>query len=275
MKIFEDFFTLFAYAFIQRAVIAGALIGLTCALLGIFLVLRRFSLIGDGLAHVSLATVALGLFLGTAPLLISIPLVMLASIGILKLADKTKMYGDSAIGLVSSVGVALGIIISSAASGFNVDLFSYLFGSILAISTLEVWLSVLLCLTVIFCVVFFYHDLFSMTFDEDFASVSGINSSLINKLLILLTAVIVVLGIRVVGTLLISSLIVFPSVTALQVSRSFKIAIVIAAGTAVISVILGIISSFFLDLPTGAVIVMLNFLFFCLAFIISKVTGRE
>ncbi len=124
------------YGFIQKAIIAGSLIALSCAFLGVFLVLRKFSMIGDGLAHVSFATVALALLLSMSPLLLSIPLVILSSFLILKLNEKANLHGDAAIGLVSSFSVAVGIVIASMAQGFNVDLFSYLFGSILVISDL-------------------------------------------------------------------------------------------------------------------------------------------
>lgn len=256
----------FQYSFIQRALLTGSFIAICCAFLGVFLVLRRFSLIGDGLAHVSFATIALGLLLQTSPLMISIPLVMIASLLIIKLTEKAHIFGDAAIGLVSALGIAGGVLIASMAGGFNVDLFGYLFGSILSISGVEVWLSVALSAVVIFLVVFFYQDLFLITFDEEFARVSGLNVKRLNTLLILLTSLTIVLGVKVVGTMLVSSLIIFPSVSALQIARSFKAVIAAALLFAVLSVVFGVLIAFVANWPAGATIVFVNFLFFCLAF---------
>lgn len=258
------------YGFIQRALIAGCFMALGCSFLGVFLVLRRFSLIGDGLAHVSFATVALGLLLQVQPLFVSIPLVGLASLLILKLNEKGSVYGDAVIGLVSSFGVALGVIIASVAGGFNVDLFSYLFGNILSISKLEVWMTAGISLAVALAIKLFYHDLFAITFDEEYAQVSGIKVRMVNRILILLTSLIVVLGIKIVGTMLVSSLIILPAVSALQLVRSFKAVITLAGFFAVISVIVGVFSSYIFNLPSGASIVMVNFIFFIAAFLLHK-----
>lgn len=261
------------YAFIQRAIIAGCFIAIGCSFLGVFLVLRRFSLIGDGLAHVSFATVALGLVLGAQPMIVSIPLVGLASLLILKLNEKAAVYGDAAIGLVSSFGVALGVMLASIAGGFNVDLFSYLFGNILSISTMEVWMTVWLSLLVALIVWLFYHDLFAITFDEEYARISGIKVQLVNKVLILLTSFIVVLGIKIVGTMLVSSLIILPAVSALQIMKSFRATIALAGVFAVASVITGIFVSYIYNLPSGATIVMVNFVFFVGSFLYRRFKG--
>ncbi len=263
------------FTFMQRALISGICIALSSAGLGVFLVLRRFSMIGEGLAHTGFAAVAVGLLLGVSPMLAAIPILLLMSLWILKLGEKTTMYGETAIGLVSSLSLAVGVLLASVSQGFNVDLFSYLFGSILAISRLEVRLSILLSVVVLAALIYFYHDLFAITYDEDFARVSGVKTKWINKLLIMMTALTVVLGIRVVGTLLISSLIIFPAVTALQISGGFRSTIVIACISAVISVITGILLSFLLNLPTGAAIVMVNFVLFVLSFTFGRITGRS
>lgn len=255
------------YAFIQRAIVAGCFMALGCSFLGVFLVLRRFSLIGDGLAHVSFATVAIALLLHAQPMVVSIPLVSLASLAILKLNEKARVYGDAAIGLVSSFGIALGVIIASTAGGFNVDLFSYLFGNILSVSTFEVWMTAGISLVVAVVTMLFYHDLFAITFDEDYAQVSGVKVRTVNQVLILLTSFIVVLGIKIVGTMLVSSLIILPAIAALQVVRSFRAAIVLAGAIAVFSVIAGIFISYVLDLPSGATVVMVNFAIFIVLFV--------
>jgi zinc transport system permease protein len=260
------FFQMFGYAFMQRALISGIFIALSCAALGCFLVLRRFSMIGDGLAHAGFAAVALALVIGASPLALAIPLVMLMSLGILKLGEKTTLYGETAIGLVSSLAMASGVLLASLGGGFSVDLYSYLFGSILAIKESELVLSIILSSAVILSIKLFYRYLFSITYDEEFAKVSGIKTGLVGKILILLTALTVVLGMRVVGTLLVSSLIIFPAITALQMSKGFRATILIAMCCGLISVTSGIIVSFCLDLPAGATIVMVNFLLFAAAF---------
>ncbi|MCD4812339.1 metal ABC transporter permease [bacterium] len=259
------------YLFIQRALIAGCFVALSCSSLGVFLVLKRFALIGDGLAHISFATVAIGLLLGVYPIYISIPLVMLASLWILRLAEK-NVHGDTAIGMVSSIGVAIGVIIASMAGGFNVDLFGYLFGNILAVSKPEMFLSVVLSLVVISLILLFYNELFAVTFDESFARVSGVRTHRINRILILLTAMTVVLSIKIVGTMLVSSMIIFPTVTALRLARGFKGALVIAGLTAILSVILGIFISYLFDFPSGATIVLVHFGFFLVAFSVTSRT---
>jgi zinc transport system permease protein len=258
-----------SYGFIQRALGAGALIALLCSVLGVFLVLRRLSLIGDGLAHVTFGSVALSLFLGASPLYVTvaaIPLVMLSSVGILHLTEKARIYGDAAIGIVSSLGIASGIILASIAGGFNVDLFSYLFGNILAVSDADLWIAAVLFLTVIVGVIFFYRDLFAITFDEDLARCSGIRTKTINSVLVLMTSLTVVLAMKVVGIMLISALLILPAVSALQVAKSFKATILFAGCFAIVSVITGIFGSFILNLPTGGFIVIINFIFFVLSF---------
>lgn len=270
MDIFGQIYEALQYAFIQRAIIAGCFMALGCSFLGVFLILRRFSMIGDGLAHVSFATVALALLLQAQPMLISIPLVGFASLLILKLNEKAHVYGDAAIGLVSSFGIALGVIIASTAGGFNVDLFSYLFGNILSVNGLEVWLTITISLLVVLVTGLFYHDLFAITFDEEYAQVSGIKVRLVNRILILLTSFIVVLGIKIVGTLLVSSLIILPAISALQIVRSFRAAIALAGIFAIASVIVGVFTSYIMNMPSGATIVMVNFVFFAGAFLFRK-----
>lgn len=254
------------YGFIRRALVCGTFIALLCSTLGVLLVLRRFSLLGEGLSHVTFGSVALGLALRVYPLYVSLPVVMISSIGILKLTRRARLYGDAAIGIVSSFGIAAGVILASAAGGFNVDLFSYLFGNILAIGPEEVALSVVLSLIVLATVVLHFQEIFSVTFDEEFARVSGIATERLNVILVLLTAVTVVLTMNVVGILLVTALLILPAVTALQLAGSFKSAILLSAAAAVLSVIGGIVLSLALNLPTGAVIVMTNFALFVAAF---------
>ena len=256
--------TILQYGFIQRAIITGIFVALLCSTLGLFLVLRRLSLIGDGLSHVSFGAIAIGLSLGIYPLFVALPLVVLASLAILKLTEKAKVYGDSAIGILSSVALAIGVILASTSHGFTVDLFSYLFGNILAISSLEMFVSIALSLIVLVVLSLFYYDLVSLSFNEQLAQISGVSTKKINTLLVILTAITVVLSVRVVGIMLISSLLILPAVTALQIARSFKSALFLSSLSAAFALLCGIFISFLVNIPTGATVVLVNFLFFIL-----------
>jgi zinc transport system permease protein len=269
-----DIFHFLQYTFIQKAFLAGSFVAIVCSALGLFLVLKKMSLIGDGLSHVSFGAIALGLFFGIYPFYVAVPVVMIASLIILKISEKAKVYGDAAIGIVSAVGISGGVILAGVSKGFNVDLFSYLFGNILAISNTEVILSILLSFVVLAVIYFFYWDLFSATFDEEYARTTGVNINFINTLLTLLTAVTVVLSVKMVGIMLVSALLIFPAVTALQFVKGFKTGIIIAGFVSLISVLFGISFSFFLDLPTGAVIVMINALFFGFALLFKKIGNK-
>ena len=266
-------FKLLSYAFVQRALIVGLLIAISSSFLGIFLVLRKYSMIGDGLAHVSFATVALALVLNQSPLIISIPIVSLASLLILKLSEENRIGGDAAIGLIASTSLAIGVFITSVSNGFSVDLSSYLFGSILIIAQSDVYLSLVLTVLIVSLVLVFYQDLFAMTYDFDYAKVSGRKTKRLNQLLSILTAITIVLGIRVVGTMLISSLIIFPTVSALRLSKGFKSTIIWAVIIAIISVMSGILISVTLDFPTGSSIVLINALLFGLISLITMANG--
>ena len=269
-----DLIDFLGYSFIQRGLIAGSFIALLCASLGVLLVLRRLSLIGDGLAHVTFGSVALGLFLRVSPLYVSIPVVMASALGILKLTEKARVYGDAAIGMVSAIGIAAGILIANLAGGFNIDLFSYLFGNILAISTADVFVSITLALVVLGVIILFYHELFSVSFDEEFAETTGIDTEKINVMLVLLTAVTVVLAMKVVGIMLTSALLIIPAITAFQIARGFKNSMIVASIVAMLSVVSGISLSFFLNLPTGSTIVVMNFAFFLITLIWNKLVSR-
>ncbi len=258
------------YAFIQRAIIAGSFVSLSCAILGVILVLKKHSMIGDGLAHVSFATVAFSLILGLPPLSLSLPFVIISSFFILMISKRINLYGDAAIGMISSFSVALGVLIASIGDGFNVDLFSYLFGSILVIDKLDLYLSVILSIIVIIMIIVYYEELFAMTYDEAYAKINGVKVELFNYMLAVMTSVTIVLGIRVVGTMLVSSLIVFPAVSALQISKSFKNAIILSGTISVVCLIAGVFVSYELNLPTGATVVCLNAICFVISFLYRK-----
>ncbi len=265
----NDFFNVFQEIFRQdfmiKALITGIFIAISCSLLGVFLVLKNMSLIGDGLVHVSFAAIAIGLLVSDKPLIVSIPLVIIASFLVLLMKEKAKIDADATIGLLSSFSIAVGVIIASMAKGFNIDLFSYLFGSILFISPSEMILSGALAIILLILVLLFYNDLFSITFDENFAKISGIKVRKVNYLLSVLISITIVLGIRIVGTMLISSLIVFPSVSALQIARGFKNTLLYSVLFSVIAIVLGIIFSYILNVPTGALIVVVNAIIFIIS----------
>jgi zinc transport system permease protein len=252
---------IFNYEFVQRAFAAGILIAIVSSILGVFLVLRRFSLIGDGLAHITFGSVAFVMFLGVSPLYITLaalPIVMTSSLAILKLTHSKRIQGDAAIGVVSSVGIAAGIILASLSNGYNIDLFSYLFGNILTVTRIELILSFIVFLIVTVIVIIFYNDFFAVTFDEELARTMGIKTGRINAILFLLTAVAAVLAMKVAGIMLVSAMLILPPLTALQLSLSFKLTIIAAVFFSILSVICGIIAAFLLNLPAGGTIVIFN-----------------
>jgi zinc transport system permease protein len=264
-----------SYGFVQRAMIAGVFISAVSALLGMFLVLRRFSLIGDGLAHTTFGSVAVVLLIGISPLyvtLAALPLVMISSLAIFKLTSSRKINADAAIVIVSSLGIALGIILASLSGGFNVDLFSYLFGNILTVSSTELFLSFIVFLIVMAVVIYFYDDLFAVTFDQELAQSMGVKTRRINMILFLLTAVTAVLAMKVAGIMLVSALLILPALTALQLSVSFRATMFAAVGFAVGAVVCGIIFAFLLNLPAGAMIVLFNICFLLLIFAAKKLS---
>ena len=263
-----DIFEALQHGFIQKAIITGIFLSLCSSILGIFLVLRKQSLISDGLSHVSFASVAFALFAGASPLAVSIPIVIFASFLIYKLTKVAGLYGDAAIGLVSATSMGLGVLVISISSGFNLDIYSYLFGSILAVSNLEVVLSIAISLVVISVLFLYFQELYLMTYDEEYARISGINISLMNLIFVILQSVTIVIGVKIVGAMLISSLIIFPAVTSLQVVKNFRGMILFSAVFSLVSVTGGIIISTMADFPSGATIVCINALMFSLVFIV-------
>ena len=271
--ILEQFSVLFSYVFIQRALVVGILVSLCAALLGISLVLRRFSMIGDGLSHVGFGALAIAAVLGTAPLALAIPVTIAAAFFMLWLNERGHMQGDAAIAILSSSALAIGVLVTASTTGLNTDLNSYMFGSILAISESDMILSILVSAVVLLLYAVFYHPLFSVTFDENFATATGTKASRYNLLLSLLTALTVVVGMRLMGTLLISPLIIFPALTAMRVCKSYRGVVVCSMVTSVLCFIVGLCASFLFSLPTGATIVVVNlicFLGFTLAGMLRK-----
>lgn len=258
------------YGFLQRAVLAGVFIAVACAVLGVFLILRRDAMIGHGLSHIAFAGVALGLFLNILPLAAALAVSVAAALGILRLKNIAGLHGDTAIGIFSSLGLAVGILLASLAGSFNVDLMAYLFGDVLAIAPFEVWLSVGLAAAVLAAVALNYAKLLFMTFDPESARVSGVRTGRLDALLMTLTAVTIVLGMKVAGILLVAALIVIPAAAGLQLATSFRRAIVLAAAIAALSVLGGLLVSVKLDIPASAAIVILCFIVFVVCSLANK-----
>lgn len=258
-------FTLFHYGFIIRGLEAGLIIGAIAPLIGIFLVLRRYSLIADTLSHVSLAGVAVGLLLRINPLFTAIGAAVVSAVAIERLRLSKKVYGESALSIFLSGSLALAIVLISFAHGFSVDLFNYLFGSIVTVKQHDVSLILGVGLCVLLAIIAFYKELTYITFDEEAAKVGGIPTRFINMLLIVLAALTVSLAIPIVGILLIAALIVIPVVTALQLKKSFFQTILYAEAISLFSVVAGIIVSFYWNLPAGGAIVLIALALFLLS----------
>jgi zinc transport system permease protein len=252
----------FHYGFLQRALLAGVFIAVACAVLGVFLILRKDAMIGHGLSHLAFAGVALGLFLNVLPLAAALAVALAAALGIMRLKERAGLYGDTAVGIFSSLGLALGVLLATMAGSFNVDLMGYLFGDVLAIDALEVWLSIGLAGVVLLAVTLNYSKLLFMTFDRDSARVSGVKLGRLDALLMVLTAITIVLGMKVAGILLVAGLMVIPAAAGLQLASSFRMAVLLSSVIAFFSVVVGLGISLQLDIPASAAIVILCFLLF-------------
>ncbi len=262
--------TMFSYHFIQRALVVGVLVSLCAALLGVSLVLKRYSMIGDGLSHVGFGALAVASAFHLAPLAVAVPVVVLAAVLLLRLRGSGHVKGDAAIAIISSSALAVGVIVVSVTSGMNTEVSSYLFGSILSLSRGDAALSVILSLAVLALFLLFYPRLFAVTFDETFARATGTRADLYNTLLAVLTAVTVVLGMRMMGALLISSLIIFPALSAMKLCRSFRGVILCAALLSVICFLAGMIASYAFETPSGASVVAADLIAFALCSLFGK-----
>ena len=261
--------TMFSFPFMQRALIAGVLVSLCAALLGVSLVLKRYSMIGDGLSHVSFGALAIAVALGVTPLWFSIPVVILAAFLLLRVADNPRWNSDAAIAAMSASSLAIGILVISRTTGMTTDVDNYMFGSVLAMSKADVVLSVILCLAVLVLFILFYHKLFAVTFDESFSRATGLKVERYNTLLAILTALTIVLGMRMMGAMLISSLVIFPALTAMRLFRSFRGVVVCAAATSVACFCLGLTISLAFSTPVGATVVAAALAGFLTSFLIE------
>lgn len=249
---------MFTYPFMLRALGVGVLVSLCAALLGVSLVLKRYSMIGDGLSHVGFGALAIAAVANLSPLKVAIPIVVIAAFFLLRLSESSRLKGDSAIAVISTSALALGVLVISVGGGVNTDLNSYMFGSIYAMSGEDVTLSLILSTVVLVLFFLFYTRIFAVTFDESFARASGVRVSLYNMLIAALTAVTIVLGMRMMGAMLISALIIFPALTSMRVFKTFRGVVISSATVAVICFVVGITLSYLLDAPGGATVVLTN-----------------
>ena len=265
----EFFSAIITYPFMLRALIVGLLISGCCSVLGVPLVLKRYSMIGDGLSHVAFGAIALASALGFAPMIFTIPVVIITAFLLLRLNDKGKIKGDAATALISVGALAVGVMAVSLSQGMNADVYNYMFGSVLSMSESDVNLSIVLSLSVIILFLCFYNKIFGITFDEDFHTAGGMKTSAYNMLLSFLTAITVVLGMRVMGALLISALLIFPTITSLKLFKTFKGVVLSAVSISFLSFIIGFYASYSFDAPTGATIVIVNIILFLIACFIN------
>ncbi len=260
----------FHQAFVQRALIVGLLVTLSASLLGTSLVLKRFSMIGDGLSHVGFGAVSIAAALNIAPLKFSIPVIVVTAFLLLKLNKNNKINGDAAIALISSSSLAIGVFINSVSTNIKSDLNGYMFGSIFAIKNEDLVISIILSVIVIALFILFYNKVFLITFDESFAKATGINSDFYNMLIAFLTAITVVIGMRLMGALLMSSLLIFPALTSMHICKSFKSVVVTSAVLSSVCFISGLCLSVIFDTPAGSTVVIINLIMFIASYFLGK-----
>lgn len=271
----ETIIEMMSFSFMQRAVLVGVMVSLCAALLGVSLVLKRYSMIGDGLSHVGFGIVTVCAAFGYAtPLYIAIPGVAICAIVLLKIGNEKKLKSDSAIALISSAALAIGVAVTSVTTGMNTDVCNFMFGSVLSIGKLEVKLSIVISVVVLLLFIVYYRKLFSVTFDEDFARASGLKVNRYTTIIAVLTALIIVIGMRVMGVMLISSIIIFPALTSMRLFKSFKSVIVSSGIVSVIAFLIGIYLSYLYNVSTGAAIVLVNLVFFILFTILERIVNE-
>ena len=263
-----------SYPFMVRALFGGMLVSLCASLLGVSLVLKRYSMIGDGLSHVSFGALSIALAMGWSPLKVSIPVVVLAAFFLLRITENSRIKSDAAIAMISASSLAIGIIVTSLTTGMTTDVSSYMFGSILAMTKEDVMLSAVLCIIVLGLFVLCYNQVFAVTFDENFAKATGVNVGAYNMLISVLTAVTIVLGMRMMGAMLISSLVIFPCLTSMRVFKSFTSVVVSSGILSLVCFLLGMTASYQFSMPAGASVVVVNLIAFGL-FSMWQVLGKK
>ena len=277
---FETLATYFAYPFVRYALIVGVLIALSSSLLGVTLVLKRFSFIGDGLSHVAFGAIAIATILDLSNnMAVVMPITVLAAVWLLRTGQHTKIKGDAAVAMLSVGSLAIGYLllnIFSKSTNISGDVCSTLFGStaILTLTKLDVWLSIGISIFVILVFLLFYHKIFSVTFDETFSQATGLQASRYNLLIAIITAVVIVLAMNLVGSLLISALIIFPALSAMRLFKSFRAVILCSAVMSVVCAFVGIIVSILASTPGGSTIVAMEIAMFALSYLAGQITSR-
>ncbi len=266
---------MFAYDFMIRAIVVGGLVSLCAAMLGVSMVLKRYSMIGDGLSHVGFASLAAASAAGLAPLGVAIPVCIIAAILMLRVSENSRIKGDSAVAVVCSGALAIGVMIISLSSGMNTDVNNYMFGSILSLSRQDAVISIIMAVVVIIMFIVFYHRIFAVTFDENFARATGTKAGMYNMILAVLTAVTVVIGMRMMGALLISSLIIFPALSAMRVCRRYRSVVIVSVIISVLCFMSGITISYYMSTPAGASIVCVNLAVFGIMSVMGAVLKRN
>lgn len=261
-------------AILLPALIGGIAVTICSSLLGVTLVLKRYSMIGDGLSHIGYGALSVAAVMNLAPLKVALPVVIIAAFILLRLSESSKLSGDSAIALFSTTALSIGILVSSKA-GLTNDVSHYMFGSILAMNKSDVILSVVLSVAVILTFVLLYNRIFSVTFDESFARATGVNAGFYNMIFAVLTAITVVLGMMMMGALLISSLIVIPTLTAMRICSSFKGVVLVSGAVSVASFLIGMFMSLMLNTAPGASIVIVNVVFFLIFMVTGQIMRRS
>ena len=280
MELIETLKFYFTYPFVQYAMIVGLLIALCSSLLGVTLVLKRFSFIGDGLSHVAFGAMAVAIVVGlTNRMIIILPVTVISAVLLLRTGQNTKIKGDAAVAMISVGALAVGymlINLFSTSANVSADVCSTLFGStsILTLSKTEVWLCIGMSAIVILVFLLFYHKIFAVTFDENFASATGTKANVYNLIIAIVTALIIVLAMNLVGSLLISALIIFPALSAMRVFKSFKAVILCSAIISVICAATGILASILFSTPVGSTIVTADIFVFMIFSLISFISGR-
>jgi zinc transport system permease protein len=247
-----------SYTFLTRALLVGCLVSLCAALLGVSLVLKRYSMIGDGLSHVGFGALAVATVLHAAPLAVAIPVVVAAAFLLLHVSSSGRIKGDAAIGLISTCALAIGVILISLSTGMNTEVNNYLFGSILSMTRQDVILSVSIALAVLVLFILFYNRIFAVTFDETFSRATGVRVGAYNALIALLTALTIVVGMRMMGSMLISGLLIFPALSAMRLCKRFRSVILTASVLSVICFFAGTAASYLLAIPTGPSVICAN-----------------
>ncbi|NLY10070.1 MAG: metal ABC transporter permease [Tissierellia bacterium] len=262
--------SIFSYAFIRRALIVGLCTSLSSSLLGVTLVLKRYSMIGDGLSHVAFGALAVSLALGWSPLTVSLPVVVIAAFVLLRFTYSGSMAGDTSIAMISGVSLAIGVVASGLSKGMNSDVSGYMFGSILALTPAYVAVGILLSIAVVLTFVLGQGRIFSLTFDESFSKATGVPVDGFTLILAGLTALNVVIGIRIMGALLISSLIVFPPVIAMRWSKSFKGVVILSGIISMVGFVIGFWLSNIYSIATGASVVLILALIYIITILVSS-----